>query len=370
MKRKLCIFCEIWRSGGIESFVYSLLTHIDTSSFDIDIVASEIGESVFKDELKNKGIGFIELSGNRRQFIKNLFLFFKLIKAKKYDIIHANLFQGASLAFVELSRRAGIPVRIAHSHNTSLRKSRFVFLKKAVHTISTYVFKNAPTDRWACSEDAARFMFRLRKSDKAFFRFIPNGIDLEAFRFRESIREITRNEFNLNGRTVIGSIGRLTSQKNYTFLIEAFAELIKQSPEAILLIIGDGEEREALYSSVRRLGIESATIFFGETDRVPELLDCMDVFVFPSLFEGLGIAVIEAQASGLPVLCSENVPKEACLLNTVERLPLDLGAKAWAETISRLLSVSVQREECADLVGEKGFDIKSVSKQIEEFYFG
>ena len=361
---RICIFCESWESGGIESFINNVLLHMDLREMEVDVVTSQMKESVFTTQLKDHGIRFYELSGNQKHIAKNHLLFRKLLRERQYDVVHLNVFQGMSLYYAHLAKVAGVPVRIAHSHNTDLKQSRTRAIKLWLHRRYSSCYAREATAFWACSTPAAEFMFPKKLLDKRQFIFIPNGIDTARFRFNPIVRENVRQEMGVADRFVIGNVGRLCYQKNQSFLLDVLAEALKVRPNSCLLLIGDGEDCVALEEKARVLNVADRVIFYGTTNQAEKLFWAMDVFAFPSRFEGLGIVAVEAQAAGLPVVSSENVPKEAAVTPLLCRMPLTAGAVAWAQ----LLCMRTPRRAYAEMVSKAGFDVADVAKSIEESY--
>ena len=360
--RKVVCLCESWASGGIESFLCNVLMRLDTGSLEVDIVAAQLDDSVFTDKLKARGIRFYELSGSMRKVGENHRRFRALLRERHYDVLHLNAFQGLSLAYLRIAKEEGVPVRIAHSHNTALRKSLTRPIKLAIHNWARERYPKDATAQWACSKDAAEFLFSARELGRRGFRFVPNGIDVERFQFNAAVRDEVRHELGLDGKYVIGHVGRLCHQKNQSFLLDVLAEVVKQRPESALLLVGDGKYEPMLREKARELGIAEKVLFYGASEHVERLYWAMDVFVFPSLFEGFGIAVIEARAAGLAVCCSEYVPEEARIAGCTA-LPLDAGI--WAEEITQAHDRAL---EGADAVRQAGFDIARVTEQIAISY--
>lgn len=362
--KRVCCFCESWESGGIESFLCNILLHMDLSGLEVDIVAARLEESVFTEPLKVRGIRFYELSGKANETLRNHRAFRRLLKERKYDVLHLNIYQSLSLAYARLARNAGVPVRIAHGHNTALRRSPTRRLKLALHHWAGKKYGGDVTHRWACSAMAAEFMF----GSAADFTFIPNGINTERFRFDPDTRTRIRKELGVENALVVGNVGRLCYQKNQSFALDVFQILHQRQPESVLLLVGEGEDRKALEEKAKALGIEDSVIFCGITDRVEQLYWAMDVFLFPSRFEGLGIVAIEAQAAGLPVLCSENIPREALITEWAARLKLSDGPRVWAE--KTLALKGIDREGSTDKVAAAGFDIRTVAERIRKSGWG
>lgn len=366
MKRKICLFCETWESGGIESFLTNVLSHINLSEFEIDLVAEKIENSVFTPKLKKLNIRFYELSGRQHSFL-NERKFRQLLLERKYDVVHLNLFHALALRYALISKNAGIPRRIAHSHNTDLRRSATKELKLAVHNISKKYYSKFATDYWACSSKAAEFLFSRRSLQKKKYQFIPNGIDTERFHFDEDTRRKVRNELGLSEALVIGNVGRLCYQKNQIFLIKLLPQILKEYPNAVLLLIGEGQDKELLFTEVKKNGIKGNVLLLGTTS-VPEEYYCaMDIFMFPSRFEGLGIAAVEAQCAGLPVLCAKEVPLEVQCSQDVKFLPVDQGYEPWITGLKDLkMKTSSERRCGVESVIANGFDIHHVSSVFEK----
>lgn len=368
-KRKVCCFCEKWESGGIESFLHNVIMQMDLSRLDIDIVAAQMCESVFTADLKEKGVGFYELSGSQRKLGRNHKMFKQLLKERHYDVVHLHIFQGLSLYYAYLAKKAEVAVRIAHSHNTALRQSKTKWLKLLLHNAGKSLWAENATDFWACSRVAAEFMFPQSVWEKRQYEFIPNGIDIERFRFDNEVRKQIRKDLGIEGRFVIGNVGRLCYQKNQEFLIDVFVSLQSARPDSVLLLVGEGEMKADLQQQAEKLGIADKVIFYGVTDKVENLLWAMDMFVFPSRFEGLGIAVVEAQAAGLPVVCSDNVPDEAVVNDWVHKVRLGAGADGWTETILHY-QTDLNRLAFNEQVQKSGFAVADVSGRIEKMYLG
>ena len=276
---------------------------------------------------------FFELSGDQKGLIQNYRLFWNLVQKEHYDVVHLNVFHGLSLYYARLAKKAGVPIRIAHSHNTALRASLTRPIKRLIHEIAKRLYSRDATDLWACSEAAGKFLFSRKMLKERGFRFVPNGIETEKFRFDPKVRESVRKELGLDGQFVIGNVGRLCYQKNQEFLLDIFVEVKKQRPNSDLLLVGEGELGEMLKQKAQKLGIADSVIFYGTSPTIERLLYAMDVFVFPSRFEGLGIVAVEAQAAGLHVICSEHIPQETCVTDLFQRLQLDFFYAKLAETL-------------------------------------
>ena len=360
---RICILCESWESGGIESFLCNTLLAMDRSGLEVDIVAAQLRDSVFTAPLEAAGIHFRELSGALRS-PKNGRLFSALLAQRHYDVVHLNAYQALSLHYLALAQKAGVPVRIAHGHGTGLRNSLGKPLKLLLHRLGKRLWSRSATDFWACSRQASEFLFLQGQP----YRWIPNGIDVERFRFQEPLRVKQRQALGLaESQLLVGTVGRLSEEKNHRFLLDVFCQLQALRRDSVLLLVGAGRLEEQLRARAEELGIASKVIFYGPSDHVEQLLWAMDVFAFPSQFEGLGIAAVEAQAAGLPVVCSEGVPWEALATDLARRLPLSAGERRWAEILLNE-KVPADRAAIADAVSTAGFDVTSVAKEIRDLW--
>ena len=361
-KTKICIFAELWESGGIESLLTSVLLKADVSEFEIDVVAAKIGESIFKAPLEAIGVTFRELSGKVRS-AKNRELFKELVAEREYDVIHFNLFQGFSLGYIHAAKKCGVPVRIAHAHGGGLRKTATRPLKLLLHRIGRALWLKDATSLLACSDEASDFLFA-RRADE----IVKNGIDTEKFIFSENKRRSVRERLGLSSEPCVGHVGRLSSEKNQTFLLNVHKSLTKLVPDAKLLLVGDGPMREELVKAANELGLGDSVIFYGTSSEVEGLMCAMDAFAFPSIKEGLGIVAIEAQCSGLPVICSDGVPAAASVTPLVQTIPLALGEEAWASALASVLRDGRERRSQGEIIREAGFDSESTSRQIFKYY--
>lgn len=361
--RRICIYCQKWESGGIESFLYNMLTHMDRTGLEIDLVADRLCSSVFTAPLEGLGIRFAELSGSLRRIGENRRLFSQLLKERQYDAVHLNVFQGLSLNLLSLAKKAGVPVRIAHSHGAGLRRSPAKALKLVIHALGSRCFAGTATARWACSEKAAAFLFG---PNKEFLR-VPNAIETERFAFDSAVRTAVRQELGLEDCFVIGHVGRFDELKNQTFLVDLMAAT--EDPSVRLLLVGDGPQRQQIVEKAEKLGLSQRILFVGVREDPERLYQAMDVFAFPSRSEGLGIAAVEAQTAGLPTLCSDGVPREAFVTTLAASMPLSAGPAAWAQALCAL-KPAADRMEAAAMVKAAGFDVAHVSQMLEQAYRG
>lgn len=356
-KRRICCFCEIWAGGGIESYLSGLLGELDPEGTEVDIVAARLEKSIFTEALLRRGIRFFVLSGSTRNLLRNLRMFRQLLQTHKYDAVHLNLYHGLSLAYARIARQEHVPIRIAHSHNSALRPSAGRPAKLLLHRLGRTLFEKDATHRWACSGEAGKFLF------SAPFQLMPNGIPLDRFAFDPDVRSRVRYDWGVGDGIVLGNIGRLCPQKNQKFLLEVLSLLPNQYR---LVLVGEGEDRKMLLRLAQSLGVSDRVIFAGSTAAPQQLLSAMDFFLLPSLFEGLPLSAVEAQAAGLPVLCAQGLPEDLKLTEQVEFLPLDKDL--WAGKLRT--GKPIRHRDAENQVRNAGFDIKSTAKKVEAVYWG
>lgn len=363
--KRVCVFCESWESGGIEAFLTNVICAMDRAGLAIDIVAAKLGQSVFTAPLKECGVKFYQLSGKLRS-PENGPKFAKLLKENRYDVVYLNIFQGLALHYGRLAQKCGVPVRVVHCHGAGLRNSPGVSLKLRLHELGKRLWSGCATRRLACSQQAAEFLFPKEES----YEWISNGIDVTRFRFQAESRETARRELGIEADTLLlGTVGRLSEEKNQGFLLEVFREVKAETPRAVLLLVGAGPLEKELRQKAEELGVEDSVVFYGESRKIPELLWAMDVFLFPSTTEGLGIAGVEAQAAGLPVVCSEHIPQEALVTGQVTQLPLSAGARAWAEAAMKARA-PLDRTTAAGQVSAAGYSVETAAEKIREIWMG
>jgi len=282
---------------------------------------------------------------------------------RRYDVVHQNTGNSLAISVSMYAKKHGAKKRIYHSHGSKSDRSIIgavhdVFYKKKISKYATHYF--------ACSDMAADHVFG-KYIDKSEIKIINNGVDTEVFGFNTHVREKKRQELGIDDKFVIGHVGRLSPEKNHQFIVAFFSEIYNRNKDAVLLLVGDGKLRGTIEKNVRELGLEHKVIFAGDCLDVAEYLCAMDVFVFPSLYEGLPLALVEAQANGLHCLASDNISRQAAITDLLEYLPLTESAMIWAD---RILSFAdgYERKDMRGAIKRAGFDITEVVNWLEEFY--
>lgn len=347
--------------GGAETLIMNLYRNIDRSMVQFDFLLHCPHESAYEKEILSLGGRIYKipryLGYNKLSYERNLSLFLKA--HPEHIIIHDHLMDSASET-LKVAKRLG-RITVAHSHIAdvpfSLREIiRFLF-RRNLWKIADY--------RFACSESAGKWLYR----GKAGFTILRNGIITERFAYSGQTRGIKRKEFGIAESTrLIGTIGRMVNQKNQGRLLDVIKHLVDFEDNAKLMLVGEGPLETELKAKVGKLNLEDHVIFTGPRTDVNELLSAMDVFVLPSLYEGLGIVLVEAQASGLPCVFTDTIPKDVDLIpELIHRVSLSVSDEAWAKTIldSRPLK---NRENAWETVADKGYDIRNSAQQLQVFY--
>lgn len=347
--------------GGAETFMMNTYRNIDREKIQFDFLIYDdfVDVTPYHEEIKTLGGNVYVVPNPKKNIIAYIRAVKKLLNEKHFDIAHNEVFFGGGLN-LWLAHRAGIEKRIAHSHATTDGKSNNIVLQLARKVLDRMMFKYA-TDFLACSTEAGVGLF----GEEQTFIFVPNGIDLDLYRYPKETSEQVKDRLQLNSDSfVIGNIGRFEEQKNHHFLIDIFEEVKKMNSKAHLLLIGEGTLEEKIKQQVKRKGLERAVTFLGVRDDIPKILKALDVFLMPSLYEGLPISAVEAQAAGVKLILSEEVSKETKLSENVRFLPLDLDKKIWAK------EVLTEPYGNFPLPIMEKYDMHHTAQLMEKVYFG
>lgn len=344
--------------GGLETMLMNYYRQIDRNKIQFDFLVHRYYRADYDDEIESLG-GIIyrlpvlnPLDSNYKNALSSFF-----DGHPEYQIIHVHQ-DCMSTVILKEAERHHVKVRIAHSHNSNQDKNwKYPIKLYYKNSISRYA-----TDLFACNEEAGEWMF-----NGAPFTIVKNAVNTERYRFNELTRKTIRSEFGIqNNQLMIGHVGRIDEVKNHRFLVEVFKEVLKQK-DAILLLVGRGDLEEEIRKSVETFGIKDRVIFAGLRNDVDSLLQAMDVFVFPSLYEGLPMSLVEAQASGLPCVISDQVSPECMITKNTVMMSLKQSPAEWADQVLRF--ADLPREDTYDTIVESGFDIKKNSEELQEFYF-
>lgn len=353
-----------WLGGGVESVVMNYYRHIDRTKIQFDFICDEDSTNIPYEEIEKMG-GKVILIPPYQKVFKYHKKLKEVLKSGGYKIVHSHI-NTLSVFSLFAAKCAGVPVRIAHSHSTTNKKEKKKNLLKQVLRPFSKVFA---TDYMCCSELAGRWLFGNKEYDNGNVYLLNNAIDLDKFKYDEEKRKEKRKELNIEDSTlVIGHVGRFVEQKNHRFLIDIFNEVHKQKENSILLLAGQGPLMEEMKEKVKILGIEDSVKFLGQRNDINELYQAFDVFCLPSLYEGLPVVGVEAQATGLLCIFSDDMTKETKVLDTTEFLSLNQSVEEWAYTILKKYK-SFKRKNCTNEISKKDFNIKKEAKKLIQKYY-
>ena len=343
--------------GGIESYVMNYYSRIH-NEFKMDFITHEISDNTYNNIIEKNGDSvylFPKLGLNVFKVKKLVKKFFE--EHHDYDIIHCHMANAAFL-YLSIAKKYGIKVRIIHSHQNKAAD----ILSHAIRNIPLIrIGVNKANVYFACSKPAGKYLFK----NKDFY-LINNAIDPERFNYNPTIRKKIREELNIDDDCfLVGNVGRLCPQKNQEFLIDVFY-LVNQKINSKLIIIGEGELEKNLKTHIKELGLKDKVIIHKPVKKIEDYYQAMDIFVLPSLYEGIGIVNIEAQACGLKVIVSERVPEIAKISDLLSFMKLSAGEEAWAKRIIK--ESSYERKNQKDILKKSNFDIDDESKKLEDLY--
>lgn len=350
--------------GGTESVVMNYYRHIDRTKVQFDFIADSDSMMPIprKDEIERLG-GRVFLVPPYQRLHEYIPALVRLFREQNYRIVHAHI-STLNVFPLYAAKKAGVPVRISHSHTTAARGEwRKNILKYSLRPFA----KTYATHYVACSKLAGEWLFGKKAMEQGKVTIFHNAIELDRYRYNEKVRNEVRKELGIgDDKFVIGHVGRFCYQKNQEFLLDVFAEVQKQNPDAVLMLVGDGKDRERIEEKARRLDLWEKVLLLGCRSDVERLYQAMDMFVLPSRYEGLPVVGVEAQAAGLPCILSDKMTKEARITDKTVLLELRLGADAWAKTITKRAEQkhanNVWTLICA------GFSITTQCEQLLEFY--
>ena len=349
--------------GGAETMVMNLYRNIDRSKIQFDFIIHTDDECDYTSEILQLGGRIYSISKynvkNHIKYKKEWSDFF--YKHPEYKIIHGHVRSTAAI-YLKIAKKYKLTT-ISHSHNISSGNG----IKAIVKNILQYPIRYIADYFFACSNQAGIWLFGKKVCRKSNFFIVNNSIDSKRFMYNKKVRSQKRLELGLENNFVIGHIGRFHPQKNHTFLIDIFKHVIIRKADAKLLLIGDGELFDYINNKVSMLGLQKNVVFIRRSDNISELLQAVDVFVFPSLYEGLGMVAIEAQAAGLPTIVSDSIPEEAFITNLIKKINLSLSEEKWAEEILKYSSKG-ERNNMYEEICNKGYDINNTAKWLESFY--
>ncbi len=366
MLKKVLVFGMTDNPGGMESCIMNYYRHVDKNKIHFDFLCN--WESmVCEKEVKANGSKVYTIpqkSRNYKAYKRAMNTFFSE-HADEYDAFWYNTCTLTNIDYLIYAKRYGIKKRIIHAHNSGNETS---MIRGILHYVNKIRLGRYATDFWSCSMAAAVYFFIKKQIHSQKYRLINNAISTYNYKYDILIRNEVRKNLGLEDKYVIGHVGRFQFQKNHEFLIDIFYEYLKLDSRAVLMLVGQGEEEDAIRQKVINLGIEKSVLFMGVRTDVNRLLQAMDVFLLPSRFEGLPLVLIEAQTSGLRCLTTKNkVPYEVNVTGNVEFEELKENSIEWAHHIECMEKQPYDRKSCLDLITDAGYDILKEAEKMESY---
>ena len=354
----------VMNRGGAESMIMNLYRKVDKSKLQFDFVVHRNTPGSFDEEIKEFGgkiyrcpsFSFSSALAYRKWWID----FFN--EHKEYSIIHSHI-RSSAFVYLRIAKKQGLKT-IIHSHSTSNGSG----INGAIKTKTQRIALRYSDYYMGCSKEAGLWFFGERIVNGNNYHMLQNAVDLEEFSFSSEKRESIRNTLGLHGKEpVYMHVGRFHPSKNHEFLLNLFSALVRQNPDSMLVLVGDGELRDKIENQIADLGVKENVIMTGVRSDVNSLLLAADCFLFPSNWEGLPVTVVEAQASGLPCFISDRITKDVCVSDLVTSLPIDMGIEPWLTAIK---TSRLQRKDVSEEIRSHGFDINDSVKWLTSFYEG
>ena len=352
--------------GGLETFVMNVYRAIDKSDIQFDFLTN-MEDGDYADEITEMGgkIHYIPPRNKGYQaYCTNLKSFFERNKGK-YNAIHYHESSLTSLEVLYYAKKAGIPIRIMHSHSSSIMGSKFHYI---THYLGKVFIGSLANRYFGCSDKALDWMYG-NSGVRSKAVIVNNGIETPRFKYNEQVRKKVRQELNIGfNDIVIGHVGRFSAVKNHTFLIDIFKELKNKSESAKLILVGVGELENEIRTKVETMNLSDSVIFTGLRADTYNIYQAMDIFVMPSLYEGLPVVLVEAQASGLPILCSDRISKMSIMSESFDMLPLDGQPEKWVTQVIQILKKPSDRSTGQINIIKSGYDINNVTTFLSSTY--
>lgn len=340
-------------AAGIESFIMNIYRNIDRRQVQFDFYVTRNQSEYYESEIRYLG-GHIYKSN------KSVFRLFVFLKQNSYNIIHIHATTPIQNIYCFIAYFLRIKCRILHSHSAFVPGKNII---KYFIYILFKVFSFFATNYFACSREAAYWLFPKRLANK--ISIIPNGIDTHKYMFKEQYRNELRKEYNLNNNIVLLQVGRFTDQKNQLFSLELFKQIHSINKKYKLVYVGEGTEKQSIQNIAKKYNLSSSILFLGTRNDVNKILCMSDIYLMPSKYEGLPVAAVEAECSGIFCILSDQISREILLSENVSILPLD--KEKWAKCIQSFAEIE-NRDKYAKKIYDKGFDVAKNASKLQQFY--
>ena len=361
---KIAIIVGKMDSGGKKNLIMEYYRHIDRNIVQFDFICDSDSQAIPEEEIKKLG-GRVYKVAPYQNIVRNMSDMKRIFEQNQYSVVHAynstmNLFPMA------VAKSCNVPVRISESLSMAHEGDWKTVLKKMLRPMSKW-FANY---YMSCGEDCGRWQFGDKLFDEGKVRVFKTVINTDVNKYDESLRNATRKEYGIEENIVIGHIGRLTEQKNTLFIIDIFNALVKKEPKAKLLVIGDGNLREAMLAKIDEYGIKNSVLYLGRREDIPQFYNAMDCFLLPSLYEGLPVVGVEAENCGLPMFFSTEIPEESSACDDLGVfMSLEKTPEEWADAILQAVKKNMPvRKGKTEEVKAAGFDSGVEANKLLEYY--
>jgi glycosyltransferase involved in cell wall biosynthesis len=348
--------------GGLETMLMNYYRQMDRSKIQFDFIVHRQEEGHYDHEITALGGKIYRMPqirpGQYKSYFRALDQFF--IGHPDYHVVHSHINENSSF-ILKAAKKAGIPCRIMHSHLSDLSLD----IKFPFRVYARLSMKDNPSSYFACSKKAGKWLFGKQISESGKVIVLNNAVNVNEFSFNQRLRDEIREELSAGDRLVIGHIGRFNEQKNHDFLIDVFKEIHDKEPNSLLILAGDGHLRPMIEKKIKKLGLSEHVRILGVRNDISRLLQGMDIFLFPSLFEGLPVVLVEAQAAGLRCVISDTITSETDVTGRLQFISLKQSAEFWAQEI---IATSCEHADTSDLLRKNGYDTTTMAKWLSDYY--
>ncbi len=370
-KKVLHIFGSL-NTGGAETLIMRIYRKLNRDNIQFDFLVASKEKGFYEEEIIKLGGRIIRIDKPSQsgiiQYIRSLYRI--LCENGPYEVVHSHVYLFSGINNM-VAKYANIPKRISHIHTTKVESTHRP-LRKVYQFIMKYLILKYSTDFFACSNEAKEYFFGER-IDNSKYKIIKNGVDLDLFKDSTSDNsDIKKIKEKYNDNMIIGHVGRFVEIKNHQMVLDVFYEIKKRGIISKLILVGEGPLESEIRGKVDLLGLSEEVFFLGSRNDVPDILKCIDVLIFPSIIEGFGMVVLEAQCAILPCVISDTVPKEVDMkVNLVSFVSLDSDVNYWADKLLEAVNLSKPSfNTISGIVKSKGYDINEIALELEEFYLG
>lgn len=329
MKKKVLLVAPVLDIGGAEKVVRDIAYYADPERYEMHLLILKDKVGIYEEQLLAKGCKSFHVPEPSDSYAGYFRALMEIMKRERYDAVHVHTMFSSGWVMLA-AKLCGVPVRISHAHS-ALQDGRGV-VKTVYEAVMRFLILTCSTDLVACGVKAGKRLYGPRAFAKRG-QLVLNGIDIPGFAYCEASRKKIREELGAQDRFILGHAGHLAEVKNQSFLLDLMPQILEKRPDALLLLLGEGEDRPMLEKKIRDMKLQAHVIMTGNVTNVSDYLSAMDVFVFPSLYEGLPLSILEVQANGLPCVISDSVPEDVFLTDLIHPLSLDEPQKRWIDTI-------------------------------------